>query len=287
MGGARRRAGDRSREGVSLTADSPVPMLLSYSVDHSILENRLTELSNAWCSAEYTSELWGFSLEADEAFCASIARWSKDFLGVADIKRGSQVHRHAIESYFVDRGLVPMKWAAADLGMNVETFERVVENERFSILRDAVSERVVRRREAAQMFRAFPNLRHRVFQTHEQMCTQLHRAIKDALSIEVTPLYCATSEVFEGILDPKARGLAPERELAVTFDALTLEPLGLHWQVLLDTKKPLHLQPDVCSLKTYLEHEDFLRLHLLAGANVDQDRAQILSRALRPPRPAA
>ena len=54
-------------------------------------------------------------------------------------------------------------------------------------------------------------------------------------------------------------------DMAAAFDAITLEPVGLRYQVWLETKKPANLRPDVCSLKFYAQHEAELADYVMQG----------------------
>jgi hypothetical protein len=88
------------------------------------------------------------------------------------------------------------------------------------------------------------------------MCRALHDAIRTELDVKVEPLLCVTSR----ILDPE------EPDVAAAFDAITLDPVGLRYQVWLNTDKPVNLRADVCSLKFYAQHERELRKRILQGS---------------------
>lgn len=96
------------------------------------------------------------------------------------------------------------------------------------------------------------------------MCIALHVAIASDLDIYFTPVSCITSEV----LDPEGP------DLAVAFDAITMDPVGLRYQVWLDTKKPVNLAPDVWSLKFYAQNEADLRPRVLRGSEPEKHRRQ-------------
>ena len=57
--------------------------------------------------------------------------------------------------------------------------------------------------------------------------------------------------------------------MADAFDAITLEPVGLRYQVWLETRKPVNLRPDVCSLKFYAAHENELKEYVMKGSEPD------------------
>ena len=130
-------------------------------------------------------------------------------------------------------------------------------------IRSGVSDQLVRQREAASLCRAFPSLRNTVFASRNGMCIALHAAIAADLNINFTPVSCVTSEVLEP--------MSPD--IAVAFDAITMDPVGLRYQVWLDTKKPVNLAADVCSLKFYAKNEAYLRRYVMKGGepeNIDE-----------------
>jgi hypothetical protein len=122
-------------------------------------------------------------------------------------------------------------------------------------VRSGVSDQLVRQREAASLFRAFPSLRNKVFASRSGMCIVLYSAIKSDLNIDVTPLSCITS----AILEPE------DPDIAVAFDAITMDPVALRYQVWLETNKPVNLAADVCSVKFYAQSEAGLREHIMKG----------------------
>jgi hypothetical protein len=99
-------------------------------------------------------------------------------------------------------------------------------------------------------------MRFKAFSSHSSMCRALHDAIKAELNLVVQPLLCVTSTVLD----------TENPDLADAFDAITLDPVGLRYQVWLDTRKPVNLRPDVCSLKFYAQHENELRAHVMKGS---------------------
>lgn len=103
--------------------------------------------------------------------------------------------------------------------------------------------------------RHFPSLQFRIFSDHNDFCICLHEAIMEDLGVKVTSIRCVTSE---------ALGENPA-VFAHDYDAVTLDPIGIRYQVWLDFKKPMNLRPDACSLKLYAEQKDILRPYVFAG----------------------
>ena len=187
--------------------------------------------------------------------------------------RPNRINRHVLETYLGESGLISWKWAAAYLGMSAEQMQMIVdrlEGDGLSTqIRTSVSDQIVRQREAALLFKAFPALRHRNFSTHSQMCRAVHQAVHDAYGIDVAPVYCVTSER----LQPN------EPDMAAAFDAITLDPVGLRFQVWLETQKPVNLHPDVCSVWFYANNEADLRALVMSGSEPEAIDPRLVSAA--------
>ncbi|HEY5957898.1 MAG TPA: hypothetical protein VIV60_15150, partial [Polyangiaceae bacterium] len=148
--------------------------------------------------------------------------------------------------------------------MSTETFNEIVarlEGEALCPpLASGISEQPVREREASQLSRAFSSLHRRTFSNHSAKCRALHEAIRNELALAVEPLFCVTSQVLE----------PDDPDMAAAFDAITLDPVGNRYQVWLDTKKPINLRADVCSLKFYAQNESELRDYVIKGSEPDR-----------------
>ncbi|MEO7035872.1 MAG: hypothetical protein ABI335_18780 [Polyangiaceae bacterium] len=235
------------------------------------LEARLTTLSTPWCSSALIHEFLGIDLPGDPRLAGALRTWSERFRGDANVERssgaGRLVHRHALETFLLQNGWVSWKWAAVHLGLAEDELKKVVDllagKGLIPQLASGVSDQVIRLREAATLYRLFPAMRMKAYSSHSSMCRSLHTAIKDDLAFEVQPLLCVTSVALE----------EKEVDLADAFDAITLDPVGLRYQVWLETKKPVSLRPDVCSLKFYAKHETELSAHIMKGSeprSIDQ-----------------
>lgn len=236
---------------------------------------RLAALERPACSAAFIQELLGIDVAGDPRLTAAFRTWASRFLGQADVVHSSQagliVDRHALETFLVQNGLVSWKWAAVYLGMPTDTMREVVErlesNGVPTQIASTVSDQVVRQREAAQLFRAFPALRHRLFSNHSRMCRAVHEAVRADLKIEVAPVFCVTSAIME----------PDEPDIAAAFDAIALEPVGLRYQVWLETRKPVNLPPDVCSLLFYAKNEADLRGRVMKGSEPGEIDERLLA----------
>jgi hypothetical protein len=228
-------------------------------------EARLKALMSPWCTAELVEDLLGLDLDvrADPRLVGAMRSWAARFRGDDPVVRqttsGLEVHRHVLEAFLLQNGLISWKWAAIYYGLETQVLQEVVDHLEgrgdLVQIRSGVSDQLVRQREVTSLFRVFPLLRNKVFASHNGMCIALHSAIASDLKIKFTPVSCVTSAVLEP--------LAPD--IAVAFDAITMDPVGLRYQVWLDTKKPVNLAPDVCSLKFYAKYEPVLRPYVMKG----------------------
>jgi len=212
-------------------------------------------ITKDWVPFEVLRILYGISRD-DEALWGGFRAWPNTLRRPREVIRPDEINRHFFETFLQQSGLLPLKWAAARLGMQDDSF-----NELFEALRakGRISEpdvfftaQTVRESFIRSIHQIFPDLKHRVFGDYNSFCLSLHRAIKKNLKIRVKGLFCVTS-----------RALKEEpMDFAYEFDCLNGEPVGLRYQVWLDTKKPINLRPDVCSTKLYYEHEEELK-HML------------------------
>lgn len=231
-------------------------------------EARMAALMSPWCPADLVTDLLDLDLLADRKLAGAVRSWAARFRGDALVVRqtsaGPEVHRHALETFLLQNGLISWKWAAIYCGLPTQVLKDVIDRlegqGHILQVRSDVSDQLVRQREAASLIRAFPAWRNTVFATHDGMCAVLHSAIKSELHIEFTPISCVTSVV----LEPKSP------DIAIAFDAITMDPVGLRYQVWLNTKKPVSLAPDVCSLKFYAENQTALRPHVMQGSEPER-----------------
>lgn len=116
--------------------------------------------------------------------------------------------------------------------------------------------------------RALPQLRYRTVVRHDSFCERLHQAITKELGIGVEKQPCATSVE-----------LSEEPILySGTIDSLTLWPLSIKYQVLLDFGKPLNLPPDGCSKLTLAENLEELRPFVAGHTTPNLDQYETVAR---------
>lgn len=235
-------------------------------------KRRLEELKEPWCSAAFIEELYGLNLQQDKAVLGRFRAWSERFWREDVVKQsGGSYHRHALETFLQISELLPRKWAAVELGMDQDSFDKTLAGlARKSLLPPGVvDDPLVAKGLVRDIHRLFPALARTAFTTHSAYCARLHVAIEKDLGVNVTPLHCVTSEALAE--DPL--------EYASDFDAITLEPVGTKYQVWLDFKKPINLKPDCCSLKFFAAEEDTLSPYVMRGDEPGQIPEALRARA--------
>jgi hypothetical protein len=235
-------------------------------------ERRLEELKGPWCSAVFIREFYGLDLQQDRDVLGRFRAWSKRFWRGDVVKQsGGAYHRHALESFLQIGELLPRKWAAIELGMDQDSFDKTLEAlATESLLPPGVAQDpLVAKGLVRDIHRLFPALARTAFTTHSAYCGRLHAAITNDLGVTVTPLHCVTSEELKE--DPP--------EYASDFDAITLEPVGTKYQVWLDFGKPINLKPDCCSLKLFAAEEAVLSHYVMRGDEPEEIPDGLRSRA--------
>jgi len=224
--------------------------------------NRLSQLAEPWCPKQLIVDLWDLDLD-ERRLATGLSAWAaRHYKGTAlrNPGTGLQVQRHILESYLLQNDLTSWKLAAVYLGMDREQLKETVEaleaRGTYPQIASEISVEVVRRRDAERLFRSFQKLQHKIFSSHTSMCRALHAAIGDELGIAVEPVYCVTSVALG----------ESDTEVAAAIDGISLDPVGLRYQVWLETKKPAHLAPDVCSLKLYARNESALKAWVMRGS---------------------
>jgi hypothetical protein len=119
-----------------------------------------------------------------------------------------------------------------------------------------LSEQLAEEPRLREITRFFSSLANRTFGDQDDFCRRLHEAIAREAGIQVRALHCVTSQALH----------EQPPQYAHEFDVLTLEPIGLKYQIWLDfSGKPAFLKPDCCATKTYVENQALLGKYLLAG----------------------
>lgn len=216
---------------------------------------RLQQLKERLCPLDLLVAHHGMRL-ADGRLLGAWRAWAARRRKPVQVQVGERYDRHALESFLQEEELLPVKWAAARLGMTRASFEAVLailqERGRLPALRD-LGEDVVDERLVKNFHTLFPALRSTLFANHTAYCTSVHEAVRDDLGHAVTPLRCRTAEALG------------EDDFADDFDAITDWPMGLRYQVWLETAKPMNLRPDACTTLLYARAAEELRPLVMSG----------------------
>lgn len=167
--------------------------------------------------------------------------------------KGATVDRWWLELFLQNRRLLPVKWAALQLGMTQTSF-----NELRVKLAEA-GPQLVHHKSPSLVGSGFEDDLYAQFQRrsrpaaanghdplhHNSICRRLHAWISAEFHFSVEAEYCATS-----------RRVGDERlNLATYIDILTPQPLSPVYQAWLDFGKWMALPPDRCSVYTYALHQ--------------------------------
>src|ERR1700754_2050756 len=80
----------------------------------SMVDDRIGQLRNDWIDEPTLGALYGLSL-TDDVWQRELPRWSRLRRPSQPVARGNEVSRFALERFFLDEKLLPMRWAAAKL----------------------------------------------------------------------------------------------------------------------------------------------------------------------------
>ena len=170
---------------------------------------------------------------------------------------GSWFDRHAFELFMQNRRLMPMRLAAARLGMTRRSLELVLTalEQNNWIVRNTLhfSDQIIYDGFLKEIVQLFPDLRNRIFSSHDNFCTRLHDAIGNDTGVRVDQLKCETAQYLE------------QDDFAYSYDAITGQPIGIRYEVWLDLGKPIRLRPDSCSSLLYWSNRGELAPHVFGG----------------------
>ena len=217
---------------------------------------RFRHLQDPWCSYGLLRELYGIDLSKDQALEAALRSWGHRQERQV-LKPGELANRYVLETFFQIMRLLPKKIAAVRLGMNASSLERVEEGLKPQgyLLTSPLSDQLAEESRLRDIVEFLPSMSFATSGSHNDFCASLHEAICIELKLEAEALHCVTSV---------ARGESPVH-YASDFDDITLEPIGVQYQVWLNSRKPMYLRPDRCAVKTYAENLEVLRDHLFSG----------------------
>jgi hypothetical protein len=168
-----------------------------------------------------------------------------------------KVRRAALEWFFQDESVLPLKWAAARIGTTSEGLTKLLQRltQKGILVREVQPSPLLVEEKAIRDFaRYFTSLKDRLFYDHSDFCRSVRAAAKSDLGLERLPRLASASAVALG-----------EKDFAYEFDCITYEPIGLRHQVWLDFGKPMNLRPDVCGIHTYAAHRRALDPYLMGG----------------------
>lgn len=222
---------------------------------------RLDELRSIYWSSRLMEDVYGIELVSNEELLGRVRRWAARPRRLQSplLQHGEGWHRQMFEAWFQAEEMLPLKWAAARLGMTRETFEETLAAGADRGLWEWAEDQVVPERLVRDLHRSFSATRDRLFTDHNDRASRVQEAIRHELGVDVKAMMCATSQ---------ALGERPTA-IAADYDILTGEPMALRHTVWLDLKKAVHLRPDACGLRTFARYRRVLEPYLFPGEAPD------------------
>lgn len=228
----------------------------------STVETRVAKLQRKeFQDKSFFLETYGILDQEFDETSTNIDRWARRANAI--FRKGHDHSRWVFESYCQSFGLVPRLQASARLGMTTKSFDRTVawaagigvSPHLVTTSGGLFSEGFV-----ASIHEQFPKLRTTIFSDQTQYSRLIHQALRDE-GVEI-----------EEAQDPTASKIcARDIDLSYYVDIVTLEPIGIRFNVWLTFGKPMSLEPDQISALTYARNEDALKPYLAPYARVDSE----------------
>jgi hypothetical protein len=212
--------------------------------------SRFEQLQQPWLDKRHAIDYYGIELDKLSNNKHMLAWSASTYRSTPFFDNRGNMHRYLFEIYMHSFKLLPVKFAAVRLGMDVgiPTTDPFI-----------VSGQFVRSEFVKDFSRYFPSLTYEIFSNHDEYCALLHSSIKKDTGIVTKKLKCITSQHIK----------EKQPLFAYSFDILTCMPVSIRYSVPLSFGKPMSLEPDVCSAHFFYEHRYLLRNFLVAGYEPD------------------
>lgn len=225
------------------------------------VQSRLTLLKQDRWSFDQIKEWFEIDLlQEPKSILAQYRIWAERDRNSSAIMRDLErnlISRNGFEIFLQHRELVGIRSAAVQWGMTTDSFLRVLQAAKGQYVSEGEANGefpgVYRASLVSDIHKRFPKLERMIFSTYSGFVRRLHEQIREVLNISVEPLHCLTSKAI--------RDTTPD--FAHDFDSITSEPMGLGFQLWLNTDKSVQLRPDSCSWATYFRFEDLLKNEIL------------------------
>lgn len=214
-----------------------------------------------WIPPTLVAELYGVDIN-DTRLQVSLRTWlDRIGRGPQSFESRNQFDRFILESFFQSLGLLPLKWAGLRWALDTPQFNQILNalETRGFFPRSGMSDQLIVESQFREVVHFLPGLKNRIFGDHNDFCRRLHADLSAEFQLNVQPLHCVTSVALNE--DPP--------DYAHELDIITLEPVGLRYQVWLDFGKPVSLRPDACSLKLYARERALLEGRMMRGQDLE------------------
>ncbi|HUY31548.1 MAG TPA: hypothetical protein VMV69_02125 [Pirellulales bacterium] len=212
-------------------------------------QERLETARSRRCTFDFVQAYFGLDFRADAYLRRDYDFWMRQ-RGKPDPLKDECLDRWRLEKFLQDRQLLPVKWAALQLGMAEAALVRLRARmqETGPILAYHTSPDLLGKSFEEDLLAQLPQFRYQTPSNHNDFCRRLHEWILEVFDVTVEPVHCATSERV---------GHQPP-EYAKYLDIVALDPVGPRYQLWLDFGKWMTLPPDRCSVLLFAAHPNEL-----------------------------
>ena len=218
-------------------------------------ERRFSLLQTEWCDERFIHELYGIELGKEPKFLKHFQTWVEQRKAVA-VRTDGAIHRYRFETFLQTLKLLTKKWGSLCLGMTVASLEELLKKLNatglvFAYYPSTDPTAFVGEKIDHDILELFEEFRFRTFSDHNDFCRRLHQAIEEKYKLRVEAEFDTTCKY---LFTDKNRW-----DYAHDWDAITLEPVSLQYQVWLDLGKPMNLRPDCVSAVFYVQEMERLK----------------------------
>lgn len=170
------------------------------------------------------------------------------------------VDRIKLEEFMQHAEIVPKKWMACELGMNIDSLERLMfklskiglRKHRYEVYDGFIDKNF------DQILKSnLPNLKYRSNLNHQETCQRIHLDLEELTGIKVSPWLCENGEFTCG-----------------NIDCITLKPISLRDILWIDFhNKPMMLTSDRISEQFYIQNRDLLKPYIHPGKDEQMEEA--------------
>lgn len=226
------------------------------------IQKQLEKLKNPVCELDWAQKKYGIDFRANKQLLGRFRAWALRFKYRKDVIDSMRIDRFAFETFMHFSKLIPLKYAAIQIGTDEISLKKIMTEMQdrglITYQIDLDFAEIIEESFVKNFAQLFPQLDGMIFDSHSSFCEAIHDVVHRDLQIKLKPLFCVTSELID-----------ESPEYAYEYDALTDEPMGVRYQLWMDTEKPIILKPDACSMLTYFRCKNHFEIKLIGNYYYD------------------